>query len=153
MGGWVAGARQSVAALGRVDRLPVHSVAVLLGPHGDDLWQALRGWKDEGAVGGIGISAYVADDPLKLAREFRPAAMQMPVSILDQRLIQSGAFAAIKALGVEIHARSLFLQGLLFLPETKLPPKLAGAAPHLRGFGERFAHAGTTPLAAALAFR
>ncbi len=150
----VARARQSVKTLGRrpVDFLLVHSAADLLGEGGSELWQALRALRDEGLFGGIGISAYVADDPVALARKFRPDAMQVPLSLLDQRLIQSGALAAIKALGVEIHARSLFLQGLLFLPEDKLPPKLTSAAGHLAALREKFQRAGTTPLAAALAF-
>ena len=53
---------------------------------------------------------------------------------------------------MEVHARSLFLQGLLFLDEDKLPPKLRGAVGPLKRLRARFADAGTTPLAAALAF-
>jgi aryl-alcohol dehydrogenase-like predicted oxidoreductase len=130
----------------------VHSAADLLAPDGDKLWKALSGLRDEGMFGGIGISAYVADDPVALARKFRPAVMQVPVSILDQRLIESGALSVLKELGVEIHARSLFLQGLLFLEEDALPPKLRGAAPHLAALRRRIAEAESTPLAAALSF-
>jgi aryl-alcohol dehydrogenase-like predicted oxidoreductase len=147
-------ARKSVLLLKRnkIDFLLVHSATDLMGEDGGELWNRLLGLRDEGLFGGIGISAYVADDPVTLARKFRPDAMQVPLSLLDQRLIQSGALAAIKELGVEIHARSLFLQGLLFLPQDKLPPKLASAAGHLKNLRERFQDAGTTPLAAALAF-
>ncbi len=147
-------ARLSVETLKRkpVDLLLVHAAADLAGAAGDALWRRLLDLRDEGLFGGIGISAYVADDPLALARRFRPAAMQLPFSLLDQRLLQSGALAQIKAVGVEVHVRSIFLQGLLFLDEDKLPPKLAGAASHLRAVRDRIARAGTTPLAAALAF-
>jgi len=124
----------------------------LLDGGGDALWRSLLALRDEGLFGGIGISAYVADDPLMLARRFHPAAMQIPLSLLDQRLIQTGALAQIKSLGVEIHARSLFLQGLLFLPEDKLPPKLVGAAVQLNRVREKIRDARTSPLAAALAF-
>jgi aryl-alcohol dehydrogenase-like predicted oxidoreductase len=150
----VARARQSALILHRrpVDLLLVHAAQDLLGSDGDALWQALLGMRDEGLFGGIGISAYVADDPVALARRFRPDAMQIPTSLLDQRLVQSGALAAIKDLGVEIHARSIFLQGLLFLPDDKLPPKLGGASAHLNAVRARIAAAGSTPLAAALAY-
>lgn len=150
----VARARQSVETLRRkpVDLLLVHGAGDLAMPDGPALWKALLALRDEGLFGGIGISAYVADDPAALARKYRPAAMQVPMSLLDQRLARSGALAEMKAQGVEIHARSLFLQGLLFLPEDKLPPKLAGAAPHLRALRDRIAGAGSTPLAAALAY-
>ena len=96
-----------------------------LGPSGTTLWRALQALKSEGIIGGIGISAYVADDPVVLAEHFRPDAMQLPFSLLDQRLLQDGSLERLKQLGVEIHARSLFLQGLLFMPE---PPENLGAA-------------------------
>ncbi len=146
----VARARQSVKYLGRVDLLLVHSAKELLGPCGAQLWQALRGLKAEGTVGGIGISAYVADDPVLLAERFRPDAMQVPLSLLDQRLLLDGSLGRLKQLGVEVHVRSVFLQGLLFL-ETP-PEKLAYAAPMLKAARARIVAAGTTPMEAALGF-
>lgn len=146
----VARARQSARILGRLDLLLVHSVRDLLGPQGEALWKALQGLKEEGVAGGIGISAYVADDPVRLAERFRPDAMQIPFSILDQRLLRDGSLARLKELGVEVHARSLFLQGLLFM--DPLPEKLEYAAPALKAVRARIAAAGTTPLAAALSF-
>jgi len=146
----VARVRQSVQKLGRVDLLLVHAVSDLLGPGGTELWAALQALKTEGTVGGIGISAYIVDDPAGLAERFRPDAMQVPFSLLDQRLLRDGSLARLKSLGVEVHARSLFLQGLLFL-ETP-PEKLAYAAPVLAAVRKRIAAAVVTPLAAALAF-
>jgi aryl-alcohol dehydrogenase-like predicted oxidoreductase len=150
----LARARQSVQTLGRkpIDLLLVHAAADLRGEGGRELWNALLRLRDEGLFRGIGISAYVADDPAQLARDFRPAAMQVPVSLLDQRLVASGTLAAMRDMGVEVHARSLFLQGLLFLEPAKLPPRLRHAAPHLEALRRRLAAAGTTPLAAAIAF-
>jgi len=143
-------ARQSARTLGRLDVLLVHAVSDLLGPDGDDLWRALQGLKDEGLTGAIGISAYVASDPIALARRFRPDVMQVPFSLLDQRLLQDGSLARLKELGVEIHARSLFLQGLLFM--TQPPEKLRDALPMLRAVREHIAAARSTPLAAAVSF-
>ena len=146
----IARARQSLQSLGRVDVLLVHAVADLKGPDGEELWRALRDLKEQGTVGAIGISAYVADDPAALGRRFRPDAMQIPFSLLDQRLLQDGSLAPLKDLGVEIHARSLFLQGLLFM-ETA-PEKLRDAAPLLARVRQHIAAADTTPLVAALGF-
>jgi len=146
----IARARQSVKTLGRVDLLLVHAAGDLLGPGGEQYWNALRKLKEDGTVGGIGISTYVADDPAALAARFRPDAVQVPFSLLDQRLLADGSLARLKELGVEIHARSLFLQGLLFLPP--LPEKLRFAAPLLEAVRVRIAQAGSTPLAAALGF-
>jgi aryl-alcohol dehydrogenase-like predicted oxidoreductase len=141
-------ARQSVQSLGRVDVLLVHAAADLLGPDGDQLWRALRALKEQGAVGAIGISAYVADDPAGLAHRFRPDVMQVPFSLLDQRLLQDGSLGRLKELGVEVHARSLFLQGLLFM--ATVPETLRDAAPLLARVRQQIAAARSTPLAAAL---
>jgi aryl-alcohol dehydrogenase-like predicted oxidoreductase len=78
--------------------------------------------------------------------------MQLPFSLLDQRLLRDGTLARLAALGVEVHARSLFLQGLLLMAPEALPAHLKGAAPHLTDLRARLAAAGTTPLAAALGF-
>jgi len=60
------------------------------------------------------------------------------------------ALQALKAEGVEVHARSIFLQGLLFLRD--LPPKLQHIAPRLSAIRKAIGDAGGTPLAAALGF-
>jgi aryl-alcohol dehydrogenase-like predicted oxidoreductase len=51
---------------------------------------------------------------------------------------------------VEVHARSLFLQGLLFLED--LPEKLRHAEPTLSRVRAELQRAGATPLSAALGF-
>lgn len=146
----VGRARRSVQLLGHVDMLLVHAASDLHSPNGPALWRALQALKDEGTVGGIGISAYVAEDPVALAKTFRPDAMQLPFGLLDQRVAQNGTLARLKDMGVEIHARSVFLQGLLFLKEP--PQPLREAAPLLDGVRAHLARANTTPLAAAMGF-
>lgn len=147
--GVIARALQSAAAL-KADTLLVHAATDLVGPDGDALWAALQRLRDEGVFRKIGISVYVADDPAALAARFRPDVMQLPFSLLDQRLLANGTLARMAELGVEIHARSLFLQGLLFL--EALPEKLRHAGPHLSNVRARLRDAGTAPLAAALGF-
>jgi aryl-alcohol dehydrogenase-like predicted oxidoreductase len=145
----IARARQSAQTL-KADTLLVHAANDLKGKDGDALWSALRGLKDEGIFRKIGISVYVADDPAALAERFRPDVMQLPFSLLDQRLLLNGTLTRLQALGVEIHARSLFLQGLLFLEE--LPQKLRHATPHLAHVRKSLKDGNITPLAAALGF-
>ena len=147
--GVIARARQSAQSL-KADTLLVHAANDLNGKDGEALWNAIRHLKSEDVFRKIGISAYVADDPVALAERFRPDVMQLPFSLLDQRLLMDGALARLQALGVEVHARSLFLQGLLFLEE--LPVKLRHAAPHLAHVRKSLKGANVTPLAAALGF-
>lgn len=141
-------ARQSARTL-KADTLLVHAAADLDEP---GLWPALQQLKTEGVFRKIGISTYFADDPAALAKRFAPDVMQLPFSLLDQRLLQDGSLARLKELGVEIHARSLFLQGLMLMPPDSLPAHLQGAGPHLKNLRARLTDAGSTPLAAALGF-
>jgi aryl-alcohol dehydrogenase-like predicted oxidoreductase len=142
----MARAKASAAAL-KADTLLVHAAADL---EDAALWPALQALKAEGVFRRVGISVYAADDPARLAERFKPDIVQLPFSLLDQRLLHNATLARLHDLGVEVHARSLFLQGLLFL-ET-LPPKLAHAAPRLSEIKATIAAAGATPLAAALGF-
>jgi aryl-alcohol dehydrogenase-like predicted oxidoreductase len=142
----VARARQSAAAL-KADTLLVHAAGDLAEAA---LWPALQVLKADGIFRHIGISVYVADNPARMAERYCPDVMQLPFSLLDQRLLRDGTLARLQELGVEVHARSLFLQGLLFL-ET-LPPRLAHAAPHLAKIRRTIADHGLTPLVAALGF-
>ena len=145
----IARARQSATVL-KADTLLVHAASDLQDADGQALWTGLQWLRDEGVFRKIGISVYVADNPAQLASRFRPDVMQLPFSLLDQRLLADGTLARLAALNVEVHARSLFLQGLLFL-ET-LPEKLRHAAPHLTKIRSQLRDAGMTPLAAALGF-
>ena len=142
----LARARASAAQLS-ADTLLVHAAADL---SDGKLWSSLQALKHEGIFRKIGVSVYAADNPALLAERFRPDVMQLPFSILDQRLANDGTLARLTALGVEVHARSLFLQGLLFM--DTLPPKLAYAAPRLAQVKSAIRAAGATPLCAALGF-
>lgn len=146
----LARACQSKRILPQADTLLVHMADDLAGPSGSTLWTALQTLKQEGVFAKIGISAYAAQDPLALARRFHPDVMQLPVSLLDQRLVQDATLQQLKQMGVEIHARSIFLQGLLFL--ENLPERLRHAVPRLAAVRDRVRAAGVTPLAAALSF-
>jgi len=145
----LARARQSATAL-KADTLLVHAASDLQGTEGKALWSGLQQLRAEGVFRKIGISAYVAENPVRLAEQFQPDVMQLPFSMLDQRLLADGSLTRLAELGVEIHARSLFLQGLLFLEE--IPPKLGAAAAHLADVRRRLREASATPLAAALGF-
>jgi aryl-alcohol dehydrogenase-like predicted oxidoreductase len=49
--------------------------------------------------------------------------VQLPLNIFDRRFEDSGWLDTLFREGVEIHARSIFLQGLLLLPKEDIPVK------------------------------
>ncbi len=139
--------RTSLRRMGleRVDTVLAHPTAITA-PDGAKLWDGLLRLKDEGVVGAVGISACICDDPSGLARRFRPDIMQLPLSLLDQRLLVSGVLDDIAGRGVALHLRSIFLHGLLFFDS-------AGAlSPQVSRVRRVLAEAGADPMQAALAF-
>lgn len=153
VGAALARARQSADRFGpRLESILLHSAADLGGADGARLWAGLRAMKDDGVVPRIGFSAYADDGPLALARRFRPDLVQIAASVFDQRLTASGDVAAMADAGVEVHVRSIFLQGLAFMAPEALPAGLAGAAAMLRGWRAALDEAGVTPVRACLDF-
>jgi len=146
--------RRSVDHMGlaRIHSALVDSAEDLTGAEGDALWARLEKLKAEGLISRIGISATYDDAPVLLAKRFKPDIMQVPVSILDQRLVKNGALEQLAGLGVEVQVRSVFLQGLLFLPRETLPPNLAPIGPHLSRVRRIMAECGADPLHAALSY-
>ena len=136
----------------RAHAIVVHTGADLVGPHGAALWDSLQKLKDEGLYEAIGISATASDDPVGLARRFKPDLMQVPTSLLDQRLVANGALSTLAEMGIEVHLRSIFQQGLLFMPRAGLPSHLLEVGPRLSRIRRSIAEAGADPLQAALAF-
>ena len=149
-----AEARACLARLGvaQADCILVPSVAELLGPHGAALWDRLKALRDEGLTRKIGVSVFASDDPLGIARRFRPDVVQAPASLLDQRLINDGTLAAIAGLGMEVHLRSIFLNGLLLLPPDRAPSHLRAAAARISRARRMIAEGRSDPLQAALGF-
>ena len=130
----------------------VHSASDLVSDSGPTLWGALRRLQDDGVFGRLGFSAYASDDVLGLARQYRPQIVQIPVSVLDQRLVRNGTVRALKDLGVEVHARSVFLQGVLFLNPQELPVWLRHMQPELGHFHRRLKEFGLSAVDAAVSY-
>ena len=128
------------------------AVAEVLGPRGAALGDRLRGLRDEGLTRKISVSVSASDDPLGVARRFRPDIVQAPASLLDQRLINDGTLASIAGLGMEVHLRSIFLNGLLLLPPDRAPSHLREAAARISRARRMIAEGRSDPLQAALGF-
>ncbi|HEX7945798.1 MAG TPA: aldo/keto reductase [Phenylobacterium sp.] len=149
-----AEARAALQRLGveQADCILVPSASELFGPHGLAMWDRLKALKDQGLTRKIGISVFASDDPLGLARRFRPDVVQAPASLLDQRLIVDGTLAAIAGLGMEVHLRSIFLNGLILLPPDRAPNHLKEAAARISRARRLIAEGKSDPLQAALGF-
>ena len=146
--------RRSLERLGlpRGDTVLVSSATDLAGTEGHALWDRLQDLKSRGLFRKVGFRCTVEDGPALLARRFQPDVVQIPVNLLDQRAQRTDVLAELKALGVEIHAASVFADGLLFFAGESLPPELARHAHELSRIRRRLAEARVDPMQATLAY-
>jgi aryl-alcohol dehydrogenase-like predicted oxidoreductase len=100
----------------------------------------LHGW-----LSSWGVSCgHDPEGPLQLVNSARPAALQIPASLLDQRHIRSGVPERAAAQGIAVFVRSIFLQGLLLLPDERVPAALRRVLPTLGRLRSLAADAGLT---------
>lgn len=82
------------------------------------VWDALRVAKERGWVHRIGFSVYSPGQCQALIdKGYVPDLVQAPFSLFDQRFV--AAFDSYERLGIEIHVRSVFLQGAPFLSSAQ----------------------------------
>tara|TARA_B100000963_G_C22632415_1_gene675681 strand:+ start:2666 stop:3532 length:867 start_codon:yes stop_codon:yes gene_type:complete len=87
------------------------------------IWLTLKQLKSEGLVANIGYSIYSPKELDILWHQFQPDLVQAPYNIFDRRLEMSGWLDKLFDEGVEIHVRSIFLQGLLLTALEEIPDK------------------------------
>ena len=88
------------------------------------LWAELKLLRERGDVARIGISATTPAEATAALESREIDVIQCAGSLLDQRLARTGFFEHASELGVEIHLRSVYLQGVAFLPTHRLPRHL-----------------------------
>lgn len=114
---------ESLKRLGvkQLDGVLLHRPLQLLKDYGDDLYQSLEALKQSGLVKKIGVSVYEPSDLEKLNGKYRFDLVQLPFNVLDNRWYYW--LNELEHKGVEIHVRSIFLQGLLLMPTDQRPNK------------------------------
>lgn len=116
---------RSVERLGpRLNAILFHRADDLSGRFGETLWQAA-----ERAVSGrlrLGVSCYSPSEAVALRRRYPIALVQLPGNALDQRLTAEGV--AVGLSGVEVHLRSVFLQGGLLMPLDDVRARIPASA-------------------------
>jgi aryl-alcohol dehydrogenase-like predicted oxidoreductase len=150
--------RYSVAQ--SLERLRRPSVDGLLIHHGTDLRKsgsdrvidALMEFRSEGVAERIGVSIYDEAELDDVLTRFQPDIVQLPLNLFDQRLLRSGALARLKSRGIEIHARSVFLQGILIGSTAPLHNYFKSYQPHFDRYRQFLSNQAISPLAACLGF-
>ena len=133
--------------------LLLHNDQALSGPHGEKIAEALRRLSRKGLAEKVGISSY---DPLSartLSQKHGLHLLQVPCNPMDRRVLEAGLLGQWAEEGVEVHVRSIFLQGLLLrdLPNSARQSPVVPLA-MARLFREKCQMAGVSPLHACLSF-
>jgi aryl-alcohol dehydrogenase-like predicted oxidoreductase len=134
----------------RLDALLLHAPGQLAGSRGDGLFAALLEAKALGLVGRIGASIYSHSELEALIPRFPLELVQAPFNVLDQGLVASGWAQRLTDMGVEVHLRSAFLQGLLLMGESERPAKFAPWQTRWRLWHDWLDATGLTPVQACL---
>jgi aryl-alcohol dehydrogenase-like predicted oxidoreductase len=155
VGGWVERCvEESLSSLriASLYGLLLHRANDAVGPRAVELRMVLERLKARGLVRKIGVSVYdprILDD---LHQRFPLDLLQAPFSILDRRLATSGWLERLARGGTEVHARSVFLQGLLLMSEAERPPKFARWSGLWRAWSQWLAREDLRPVEACLGF-
>lgn len=86
--------------------------------------KVLNDLKNKGLVKKIGVSVYNPNEIANILKKFKPYKpdiIQLPYNIYDNRFEKEKILRKLKRLKIEIHARSIFLQGLAFKKISDLP--------------------------------
>ena len=107
--------QQSLTFLNKssVNGLLIHNVNEIEHKNFNTLFKELTELKRQGLVNKIGFSIYTPEQVDFLLKNFDFDLIQVPFNIFDNRLIQGGQLQALNNKGVEVHARSIFLQGVI----------------------------------------
>lgn len=132
--------------------LLIHSADDLLVEGGEWLMERAQTLRARGEVRKVGVSVYEPAQAERILEHHTIDLIQIPLNVLDQRFSSSGILDKLQKAGVEIHSRSVFLQGALLMSPDKLPPHFEGARDKLRRYREVLTGLDITPAEAAVDF-
>jgi len=120
--GWVR--QQTDGSLARlqtknIDALLLHHPQDLTGKFGAKLEKVIEELLSEGVMKRFGVSIYAPDELTTIVGHFPIDVVQTPFNVFDQRI--TPWLETLSRNGIEVHARSVFLQGLLISPANARP--------------------------------
>ncbi len=95
--------------------------------YGDIVPNTLKKLKDEGLIGMAAVSVYTPEEVSEMLKNDIYEAIQIPMNIIDNRLIKSGLLRRLHEKNRIVFVRSVFLQGLFFMDPDSLTGNLTDA--------------------------
>ena len=103
----------------KLDTLLFHTPQDLLDLNSNNIYSAVEKCKEESLCSKIGISSYSSEEVKKIVKKYKIDVVQFPLNIFNRELLESRLIDFLNERGIEVHVRSIFLQGLLLMMQEK----------------------------------
>ena len=133
-----------------LDALLLHRPQDLTDAHGTELYAAINSLKVEKIIQRFGVSIYAPDELNGIIGTFDIDVVQAPLNVFDRRIL--GVIDQLSALDIEVHVRSVFLQGVLVAKPEDRPQRFHQWSEHFTRFDEWVNESGMSAMACCLGF-
>ena len=133
-----------------LDALLLHRPQDLTGAQGAELYAALGSLMAEKMIHRFGVSIYSPDDLEGIIGTFDIHVVQAPLNVFDRRIL--GVTNQLSALNIEVHVRSVFLQGVLIANPKDRPQRFEPWSEHFALFDEWVRSSGVSAMACCMGF-
>jgi aryl-alcohol dehydrogenase-like predicted oxidoreductase len=133
-----------------LDALLLHQPQDLVGQHGAELYAAISSLKIKKIIQRFGISIYVPDELDGIIGKFDIDVVQAPLNVFDRRILK--VIDQLTARNIEVHVRSVFLQGVLIAKPEDRPLRFQPWSNHFEQFDEWVYSSGVSAMACCLGF-
>ena len=130
----------------------LHRPEQLFTNEGDEIFAELFSMKEQGLTKYIGCSVYDVSELENTVQKFRFDIIQLPLSVVDQRFLISGWIDRLVSSGIQVHARSIFLQGLLLMSKKLQPDWIQERDVVLKDWRQFLFETGYSPIEKCLEF-
>jgi len=133
-----------------LDALLLHRPQDLTGAQGVELYAAIESLMAEKMIHRFGVSIYSPDDLEGIIGTFDIHVVQAPLNVFDRRIL--GVTDQLSALNIEVHVRSVFLQGVLIASPQDRPHRFEPWSEHFALFDEWVRSSGVSAMACCMGF-
>jgi aryl-alcohol dehydrogenase-like predicted oxidoreductase len=133
-----------------LEALLLHRPQDLTGAQGAELYAAIGSLMAEKMIHRFGVSIYSPDDLEGIIGTFNIQVVQAPLNVFDRRIL--GVTDQLSALNIEVHVRSVFLQGVLIASPKDRPQRFEPWSEHFALFDEWVRFSGVSAMACCLGF-
>ena len=133
-----------------LDALLLHRPQDLVEQHGAELYAAINSLKIKKIIQRFGISIYAPDELDGIIGKFDIDVVQAPLNVFDRRIL--GVIDQLTARNIEVHVRSVFLQGVLIASPKDRPQRFQPWSEHFAQFDTWVHSTGLSAMACCLGF-